>query len=87
LPLLTSIIGLCRAVGLPVVAEGIEDDNVVEHLIASGCAYGQGYALGEPQPAALLSQRHSGGAPVPEPRLVLPQPAGSPPGGKPPTPR
>ena len=57
LPLLTSIIGLCRAVGLPVVAEGIEDDNVVEHLIASGCAYGQGFALGAPQPAGTLSQR------------------------------
>lgn len=35
-----------------VTAEGIEDPSVVQALIDMGCAQGQGYLFGKPQPAA-----------------------------------
>jgi diguanylate cyclase (GGDEF)-like protein/PAS domain S-box-containing protein len=46
--LLSSIIGVCRALELPVVAEGIEDGDVVGYLAANGCEFGQGYHFGRP---------------------------------------
>ncbi len=49
--LLTSVVGVCRALELPVVAEGIEDPELVGHLASIGCQYGQGYHFGRPQPA------------------------------------
>jgi diguanylate cyclase (GGDEF)-like protein/PAS domain S-box-containing protein len=48
--LLTSIIGVCRALELPVVAEGIEDQAVVGYLARNGCEFGQGYHFGRPTP-------------------------------------
>ena len=51
LRLLGSIVGICKALSLPVIAEGIEDAGVVEHLAATGCAFGQGFHFGRPQPA------------------------------------
>ncbi|GIG29021.1 putative bifunctional diguanylate cyclase/phosphodiesterase [Cellulomonas marina] len=47
--LVTSVVALCTALGLDVVAEGIEDRATAARLAAAGCAYGQGFALGRPQ--------------------------------------
>lgn len=54
LRLLTSILGVCDALRLPVIAEGIEHAGIVEHLRAAGCAYGQGFHFGRPTPDPVL---------------------------------
>jgi diguanylate cyclase (GGDEF)-like protein len=43
-----SIVDLARHLGLRVVAEGIETDEVMERLIALGCEIGQGYLIARP---------------------------------------
>ena len=42
-----AIVGLCNALGLPVTAEGIEDDTIVGPLLAEGCLEGQGFSFGK----------------------------------------
>jgi diguanylate cyclase (GGDEF)-like protein len=49
-----SIIDLGHALGLRVVAEGIERLAFIEVLIALGCDAGQGYAIQAPGPAAAI---------------------------------
>jgi diguanylate cyclase (GGDEF)-like protein len=49
-----SIIHLGHALGLRVVAEGIERLAFIEKLIALGCDAGQGYAIQAPGPAAAI---------------------------------
>ena len=46
--LVESIIQLGHAVGLEVVAEGIEDEATLRALVDMGCDIGQGYHLGRP---------------------------------------
>ena len=72
LRLLGSIVGICKALSLPVVAEGIEHALVVEHLAASGCAFGQGYHFGRPQPADELARLLPRRALVPGQRTASP---------------
>ncbi len=55
--LLDSILGVCHALELPVVAEGIETAQVAGHLAAIGCQYGQGWHYGRPAPAAETARR------------------------------
>ena len=43
-----SVISLCQALGIAVVAEGIEEEPQRRMLTALGCVYGQGYLLGRP---------------------------------------
>ena len=50
--LVESIIQLGHAVGLEVVAEGIEDEATARALIAMNCDIGQGFHLGRPLDAA-----------------------------------
>lgn len=38
-----AVLGLARSLGLPVIAEGIEDGAAMAHLLKRGCEYGQGY--------------------------------------------
>ena len=52
-----AIVGLGAALGVAVVAEGIESAEVAERLMALGCPYGQGYLYGRPEPAATLADR------------------------------
>jgi EAL domain-containing protein (putative c-di-GMP-specific phosphodiesterase class I) len=59
LTVLTAVAGLCATLGLPVVIEGIDDATLVSDLRRSGCAYGQGYALGRPQHPDALGRRPS----------------------------
>jgi EAL domain-containing protein (putative c-di-GMP-specific phosphodiesterase class I) len=47
-----AIVQIARSLNLVVTAEGIEDPSVVQALIEMGCAQGQGYLFGKPQPAA-----------------------------------
>ena len=43
-----SIVQLCQALGLSVVAEGVELDVEREALLELGVTHGQGYLFGEP---------------------------------------
>ncbi len=47
-----ALIDLADALGLDVVAEGIETADQREFLTALGCRFGQGYLFGRPVPAA-----------------------------------
>ena len=38
-----AVLGLARSLGMQVVAEGIEDQAAMAHLVTRGCDYGQGY--------------------------------------------
>jgi diguanylate cyclase (GGDEF)-like protein len=46
-----SIIDLARALGLRVVAEGVEDEDTRRLLVACGCEVGQGWYFARPMPA------------------------------------
>ncbi|HEX6872937.1 MAG TPA: EAL domain-containing protein [Micromonosporaceae bacterium] len=46
----TSIIDLARALGLRVVAEGVEDDSTRRMLVAGGCEVAQGWFYARPMP-------------------------------------
>ncbi|MGH7056680.1 MAG: EAL domain-containing protein [Acetobacteraceae bacterium] len=46
-----------RALGLVVIAEGIENEAQRGFLAGVGCDEGQGFLLGHPQPAAALATR------------------------------
>jgi diguanylate cyclase (GGDEF)-like protein len=60
---------LARHFGFVVVAEGIETDATMEHLIRMGCALGQGYRISRPLPPEEITARLKlilgGGAPAP----------------------
>jgi len=58
-----SVIDLAHALGLVVVAEGVEDGDQVAHLRKLGCDLAQGYFFARPQPAAEL-ERHLDAAQV-----------------------
>ena len=48
--LVNAILGLSKALGLPVTAEGIEDDALVGPLRDGGCSEGQGFRFSEAVP-------------------------------------
>ena len=48
--LVQGTIGFAHAVGLPMVAEGVEDLATAEQLTRFGCDVLQGYALARPMP-------------------------------------
>jgi EAL domain-containing protein (putative c-di-GMP-specific phosphodiesterase class I) len=48
------VIGLGRAFGLRVVAEGVETAEHARHLVNLGCTLVQGYGPGRPMPAPAL---------------------------------
>ena len=50
--LLDGILGLCNALGLATVGEGVELPSQLKGLRSRGCQFGQGYLLGRPGPAA-----------------------------------
>lgn len=49
--IVAAIIGLGESLGLPVVAEGVEEEQEVDFLKRLGCEMGQGWLLGRPMPA------------------------------------
>jgi diguanylate cyclase (GGDEF)-like protein/PAS domain S-box-containing protein len=50
LAIVQAVIGLARGLGLPVVAEGVENNEQFNMLLAEGCTQVQGYLLGRPAP-------------------------------------
>lgn len=52
LRLLESIVGVCRTMGMPIVAEGVEDETAVANLCAMGVDFAQGYHFFRPLPAS-----------------------------------
>ena len=53
---ITAIIALARALGLRVIAEGVENERQREVLTRLGCQLMQGYLFGRPLPAAELAR-------------------------------
>ena len=53
--LVAAVIGLAHEFGMTCVAEGVETAEQLGRLIALGCDYAQGYHLGRPVPAAVLT--------------------------------
>lgn len=50
----TAIIGLSRALGLEMVAEGVENEDQAAFLLANGVQYAQGWLFGRPGPVSAL---------------------------------
>jgi EAL domain-containing protein (putative c-di-GMP-specific phosphodiesterase class I) len=57
LAIIHAILAAARALGLRVVAEGIEDEEQAKLLLEAGCEEGQGYLFGRPGPAGALDLR------------------------------
>jgi diguanylate cyclase (GGDEF)-like protein len=51
-----AIVGLGRALALPVIAEGVETEEQLAFLAREGCSEVQGYLIGRPQPIARYRQ-------------------------------
>jgi diguanylate cyclase (GGDEF)-like protein/PAS domain S-box-containing protein len=56
LELVRGILGLCRGLGLAVVAEGVETQEQATILSELGCEYGQGYLFGRPMSAGRATE-------------------------------
>ncbi len=52
-----AIVDLARALGLMVIAEGIDDSSKLDALRAIGCELGQGYLFARPEPIEALRAR------------------------------
>lgn len=50
--IISAVINMASALGLPVIAEGVETREQAEMLLAFGCKYMQGYYFSRPVPAA-----------------------------------
>jgi EAL domain-containing protein (putative c-di-GMP-specific phosphodiesterase class I) len=50
--IVAAVIGLGHSLGLPIVAEGVEDAPTAEALAGMGCDIGQGWLFGRPMPEA-----------------------------------
>jgi EAL domain-containing protein (putative c-di-GMP-specific phosphodiesterase class I) len=53
--LLQAIVAMGESLGLVLVPEGIETEEVADELRALGCRLGQGYLFGKPVPASELT--------------------------------
>lgn len=62
-PLVSAIINIAKSIGMKTVAEGIEDEHLLEKVVAMGCDVGQGYYWSKPVPQqhieALVLQNQS----------------------------
>ena len=54
--LIASIVSIADALGLEVVAEGVEEKHQVDHLTALGCKYLQGYYFSHPIPQSEVAE-------------------------------
>ena len=57
-----STIGLAHSLGRQVVAEGVEQREILDVLVAMGCDIAQGFAIGRPMSLESLAKRISGDA-------------------------
>lgn len=51
LAIVRAVIGMCRDLEIPVVAEGVETNAQADRLRMLGCSHGQGYLFGRPRQA------------------------------------
>ncbi|MFK3891571.1 putative bifunctional diguanylate cyclase/phosphodiesterase [Sphingomonas sp. NPDC079357] len=51
-----AMVGLCRALSLECVAEGVQSPDQLETLLRMGCEHMQGFLFGEPLPVAMLPE-------------------------------
>ena len=65
-----AMLSLGHALGLMTTAEGIETEEVRQHLLKLGCDAGQGYLFGAPEPAAMVTSASQGGDSRPPHRLA-----------------
>lgn len=66
-----AVLGLGRALGLPVLAEGVETRAELGFLANEACNEVQGYLLGKPMPIGEFRQfTHGHASPIAKPRLV-----------------
>jgi diguanylate cyclase (GGDEF)-like protein len=49
-----SVVAICRSMGMPVIAEGVETQAQVGRIMRWGCEFGQGYLYGRSAPADSL---------------------------------
>jgi diguanylate cyclase (GGDEF)-like protein/PAS domain S-box-containing protein len=49
LAIVRAVLGMCRDLEVPVVAEGVENEGQAERLAELGCSHVQGYLFGRPQ--------------------------------------
>ncbi|MDJ0391597.1 EAL domain-containing protein [Roseomonas sp. E05] len=49
--IVATVVALGEALGMPAIAEGVEDAPTAQRLSAMGCQYGQGWLFGRPIPA------------------------------------
>ena len=70
-----SIIGMAHALGLQVVAEGVEDHAAYDLLAGAGCDTVQGYYVSRPLPVAELARWMDGLAVSDQPSTVSDQPS------------
>ena len=61
-PVLAAIAGMARALGIAVIAEGVEGEPQVRSLRLLGLGFAQGYHFGRPWPAERLRAQLSGAA-------------------------
>jgi EAL domain-containing protein (putative c-di-GMP-specific phosphodiesterase class I) len=55
-----STIGLAHSLGRQVVAEGVEQSEILDALVEMGCDIAQGFAIGRPMSLQSLTKRISG---------------------------
>jgi EAL domain-containing protein (putative c-di-GMP-specific phosphodiesterase class I) len=65
-----STIELARALGLRVVAEGVEDERTWRLLVGAGCHVAQGWFFARPMPGEEIAAWLARYRPLPAPRLV-----------------
>ncbi len=58
--IVTAVVQLGHALGLTVVAEGVESPLQLNHLRELGCDRGQGYLFSRPRPANLIERERAG---------------------------
>ncbi|MBZ9921186.1 EAL domain-containing protein, partial [Mesorhizobium sp. BR1-1-7] len=51
----STIVGLSRALGVSIIAEGVETEDQATLLRAAGCEVVQGYLFGRPAPLAVMA--------------------------------
>lgn len=61
--IVTAVVAMAHALGLKVLAEGVENDSQLAYLKSQGCNYFQGYLSSRPVPAdefeQLLRRQHA----------------------------
>jgi|GEM_PF-1082354 len=73
---LRSIVGVCQTLDIPIIAEGIEDDQAAQNLATMGAQFGQGYFFSRPLSVEGFTEMIS--ASVPQQRAADLTPASEP---------